>query len=106
MSSKYGNQFVEEDGYTFRSKAEHRRYRELRLMERGGEILDLELQPRFPLIVNGVKICVYVADYRYLDCQTGEVRIEDVKGTRTLVYAMKKKLMKAIHGIDITEVAA
>lgn len=106
MSSKYGNQIVEEDGLKFRSKAEHRRYRELKLLLAAGEIADLEIQPRYPLVVNGVKVATYVADYRYRDVRTGEVRVEDVKGKATLVYTMKKKLVKALYGIDVEEVAA
>lgn len=30
--------------------------------------------------------------------------VEDVKGVRTLAYKFKKKLMKAVHGIEIREV--
>lgn len=104
--SKFRNQFVEEDGITFRSKAEHRRYQVLKLRIAAGEIADLEIQPRYPLIVNGLKITTYVADYRYRDLRTGELVVEDVKGAVTLLYTMKRKLMKAIHGIDVQEVAA
>ncbi len=99
--SKYRNVKTQVDGITFHSKKEARRYQDLRLLERAGEIKDLELQPKFLLQVNGMKIATYIADFTYHD-KTGEV-VEDVKGVRTAAYSMKAKLMKAIHGITVKE---
>jgi hypothetical protein len=31
--------------------------------------------------------------------------VADVKGVKTPVYQLKKKLVKALHGIDIVEVS-
>ena len=71
-------------------------------MERAGEITDLELQPRFRMEVNGTHVCDYIADFRY---QKGEkTMVEDAKGVRTDVYRIKRKLLKAIHDIDVVEV--
>lgn len=92
------------DGIMFASKAEAGRYVELRLMVRSGLIENLELQPRFPIIVAGKKICVYIADFRYRFTRSGELITEDVKGVRTPVYRIKKKLVEAIYKITITEV--
>lgn len=92
------------DGILFASRAEMLRYEELRLLQRGGEIDHLELQPRFPLVVCGQKIGTYVADFRYRDRRTGVQIIEDVKGVRTSVFALKAKLVKALYGITIAEV--
>ena len=89
------------DGITFASKAEATRYRNLKLLERAGEIQNLELQPSYVLEHNGTKICTYRADFKYM--QDGKEVIEDVKGFKTPVYRLKKKLMLAIHGIDILE---
>jgi hypothetical protein len=102
--SKYRAKKVQVDGITFASKKEAARYVVLRLMERNGEISGLELQPRFPLIVDGVEVAVYVADFRYVE--DGATVVEDVKSpmTRKLrPYRMKKKLMLALHGIEIRE---
>lgn len=66
-----------------------------------GEIEDLELQVVYKMEVNGMLVCKYLADFRYR--QNGEVVVEDVKGVSTPVYLLKKKLMKACHGIDISE---
>jgi len=101
---KYGAEAVEVDGHKFPSKREARRYEELRLLEQGGVIANLELQPHFPIVVNGVRICTYVGDFRYDDTETGEKIVEDSKGVRTPVFRLKARLMQAVHGIEIREV--
>ena len=104
MASKYGNKRTEVDNFIFASKREARRYQELIVLQRAGLIRDLELQPDYPLIVNGVRVGIYRGDFRYVDCVTGQKILEDAKGVRTAVYQLKKKLVKAIYNIDIIEV--
>jgi len=41
---------------------------------------------------------------RYYDFETRQFVVEDVKGARTAVYCLKKKLVEAIYGIEIVEV--
>ncbi len=92
------------DGATFASKAEARRYNELRLMERAGDISRLELQPKFPVHINGVLVCTYIADFAYFT--SSQRVVEDVKGVKTPVYRLKKKLVEAVYpGVTIVEVA-
>ncbi len=86
----------------FDSKAEARRYGELLLFERAGEIHNLTLQPRFNIVVNGVGCGFYKADFAYFT--PDERMIEDVKGIATAVYKLKKKLVEAQYGIKITEI--
>lgn len=103
--NKYRNKPAEIDGIRFASMAESRRYGELKLLERAGEISDLKLQPRYRLQVNGFKIADYVADFSYLDKKNKfAIVVEDVKGVRTPVYLLKKKLLKACHGLDVVEI--
>lgn len=103
--SKYGAEAVVEDGWRFDSKAEAIRYRELLLRGRAGEIADLELQPVFLIVVNGIRIATYRADFAYRDLQAGGAFVvEDVKGVRTPVYRLKKRLVEALHGIVIREI--
>lgn len=102
--SKYGNQKTEVDNVVFASKREANRYQELCLLLAGGQIADLVLQPRWPLVVNGVKVATYVGDFAYTDRVTGRLTVEDAKGVRTPVYRLKAKLMLACHGLEITEV--
>lgn len=91
------------DGTWFASKAECRRYEELRLLERAGEIRQLQIQPRFPIVIDGVKVCTYVADFAYVD--RDKRTVEDVKGVRTPLYRLKKKLAEAVYpGLRIVEV--
>ena len=99
--SKYGSIKAEADGIQFHSKAERGRYMDLRLLEKAGEIRELEMQVRFPLVVNDLLICDYIADFQYQG-REGLV-IEDVKGFKTREYLMKKRLMLAIHGVEIKE---
>lgn len=91
------------DGVRFASKREARRYQNLRLLERAGVIRDLELQPVFPLVVNGVKVATYSADFRYTDSQTGEVITEDCKGYRHREWKRTKKIVEALYPITILE---
>ena len=100
---KYHNRLTEVDGITFHSRAEAARYQELRLLERAGEIADLILQPAYPLVVNGVRVGKYVGDFAYTE-RDGRRVLEDVKGVKTAVYQLKKRLMAALYGIVITEV--
>ncbi len=103
--SKYKAVRTKVDGISFASKKEARRYMDLCLLLKAGEIRDLVLQPKFPLEVLGVKICTYVADFQY-DLKLVDEwfeTIEDVKGVRTPVYLLKKKLFEAIYGKRITE---
>lgn len=99
---KYGNKPTEVDGIKFASKAEARRYSQLRLLERAGEIANLTLQPRYPLAVNGVLVCTYVADFDYTDNNTHRLVTEDTKGVKTKDFVIKAKLFHAIYGREVT----
>ena len=100
---KYSNVKVEIDGFTFDSKKEAKRYGELKLLVLAGEIHQLELQPEYECIVNGEKVCSYKADFRYFT-KEGRV-VEDVKGMKTRVYRLKKKLVEALYpGVHIVEI--
>lgn len=104
--SKYNAIKTDVDGVTFDSKAEARRYAELKLMQQGGLIQGLVLQPRFPLLVNDQKVGIYVADFQYWDLEEQTSVVEDVKSpaTKTAIYRLKKKIVHAIYGFDIQEV--
>jgi len=73
--------------------------------EQAGEINQLELQPKFPLLVKtGKAVGFYKADFRYFDLSKKEYVIEDSKGVRTAVYRLKKKIVEEVYGIKIVEV--
>ncbi|MBQ6679583.1 MAG: DUF1064 domain-containing protein [Lachnospiraceae bacterium] len=98
--SKYHNQKIEIDGHMFDSKKEARRYQELSLLQKAGEIRDLKLQPEFVLIPcfkkggRTYRKTSFIADFMYFDCAVGKTIVEDVKGYKTDVYRLKKKLFE------------
>tara|TARA_R110000824_G_scaffold352968_1_gene540110 strand:+ start:403 stop:723 length:321 start_codon:yes stop_codon:yes gene_type:complete len=97
--NKYNAKKTNVDGITFDSKRESRRYLELKTLLHAGHISDLELQIPFPCIVNDKKICSYKADFAYI--QDGKRVVEDVKGFVTRDFRLKKKLVEALHGIEV-----
>ena len=99
--NKYGAVPTVVDGIRFASKREARRYGELKTAEKMGLIRNLELQPKFEIVVKGQKICTYRGDFLYFE--DGVRVVEDSKGHRTQVYKLKKKLMKALYNIEILE---
>ena len=115
--SKYNARRTTIDGVRFASRKEAKRYGELRLLEKAGEITDLVLQPEFNLNVPAhrtfiyqgktqqypvnKRVAIYRADFQYTE--GGQTVIEDVKGLRTPVYRLKKKMVEAQYGVMIRE---
>lgn len=99
--TKYGSRATN----GFASKRESRRAQELELLQKIGEISDLEMQVKFELIPKqqGERACHYIADFRYRD-KDGNVVIEDAKGFKTPEYVIKRKLMKFRHNITVREI--
>ena len=104
---KYGNRPTVLDGRHFDSGHEAARYAALVILQRCVKIRDLECQPRYAFEVNGVLVGYYTADFRYVDCETGERVIEDAKSEATkreTAYRLRKKLMLACFGVEVREV--
>lgn len=117
---KYGNKKIYEDGEVFDSKKEYRRYKELLLLLKAGEITHLQRQVKFTLIPaqrepdlkgprGGIRPgkliereVAYIADFVYTD-KAGQIVVEDCKGMRTKEYILKRKMMLFRHGIRIKE---
>lgn len=110
--SKYHSRKVTVDGITFDSAKEARRYGELKLMEKAGEIYDLQRQVPFVVIPvqkdeNGKVIereVKYIADFTYKEKGSLRRTVEDTKGLKTKEYIIKRKLMLWRNGIRIKEV--
>lgn len=102
---KYRNKRIQTVYGWFDSKGELQRYLYLLDAEKRGVIDNLKRQVPFSLDVNGDHICDYVADFTYTiikNCQRiGDHIVEDYKCVFTDVFILKKKLMKAVHGIDV-----
>lgn len=99
--NKYRNKKTIVDDYIFDSIQESKRYKELKLLLRAGEISNLQLQPRFLLQEafkkNGktYRKIEYVADFMYL--QDGKNIVEDVKGIQTDVFKLKHKIFEKLY---------
>ena len=129
MRTKYGSiKTMVSNGAVVDSRKEARRYEELLLLQRAGQISDLKTQVPYELIPaqyetyarfgkNGNRLkdgmrlveraCVYVADFVYIDGK-GNTVVEDVKGYKDgaaySIFSIKRKLMLYIHGIKVNEI--
>lgn len=99
MYHKFKAKPCEADGIKFPSKKERKRYFDLKLLEKAGEVLFFLRQTPFHL-TGGVK---YVCDFQVF-WKNGEVSFEDVKGMRTDMYKLKKKQVEALYPIQIREI--
>lgn len=122
--SKYYNQKTTINGIVFDSRKEARRWTELTLLLKAGQIKDLQRQVKFVLIpaqYQDVQVtdkkgktktksvlvereCSYIADFMYFDIDKGIIAVEDTKGLKTKEYIIKRKLMRYLKNIAITEV--
>lgn len=109
-SGKFKNKKTEIDGFKFDSKAESRRYLELKNLAQTHKIEDLRLQVPFELIPSQYQDgkCIersvkFVADFTYKE--NGILVVEDVKSPATITpaFVIKRKLMLHMHGIRVKE---
>ena len=105
MRNKFNAIKTTVDGLQFDSRAEARRWQELKMLERAGEIERLERQVQFSLVVEGQTIATYTADFRYWTTALPKERVvEDVKSAPTAKkrdFVLIRKLMRAIHEVDV-----
>lgn len=107
--NKFGAKKTVVDGITFDSKAEGRRYSQLVLMQKAGQVAGLTLQVPF-VLAQSVKFAGatrakpalrYVADFVYTDVAAGVIVVEDCKGVLTEGFKIKRHLMLSVHGVDV-----
>lgn len=111
VRNKYGAKKVVYDGIIFDSIKEKDRYAKLLILKRAKEpsrrVVDIVLQKKYDVHVNGIKVFYYKLDFEvtYAD---GRIEYEDVKGCRVgcayQLFKLKKKCVEAEYGITITEV--
>ncbi len=120
---------ITSDGIKHASKKEARRWVELNLLLRAGDITNLQRQVKFVLIptqyetqeryssktgkrlkdakVVKEKECSYIADFVYRD-KNGNKIVEDTKGykkgTAYALYTIKRKLMLYLYDISVIEI--
>ncbi len=104
------------DGHKLDSKAELIRYGQLKLMVRAGEIRELEVHPKYPMVVPGLttgkqtKIGrgYFKPDFRYKKFIDTEWRpvIEDAKGPfDNPVSDLRRRICEAVNEITINVVS-
>jgi len=110
--NKYNARRVKVDNILFDSIRESARYGELKILQRAGEISNLELQPAYklgtdeaPVLIkskgypNGRRV-TYRADFRYID-KAGNTIVEDSKGVDTPTSRLKRALVESQYSIII-----
>ena len=96
--AKYNAKPVDQDGYHFDSQAEARRFRELALMQEAGEIWNLEIHVRYPILdafIRDGKVergAYFEADFVYFDRESKCTIVEEIKGFKTQLYILKRKM--------------
>ena len=108
--NKYKNKKVEYHGIKFDSNKEMAYYIKLEILEQRGKIKDLELQkvyelqPSFKINGKTYQKITYKADFSYISVEDNKLHVIDVKGFKTEVYKLKKKMFAYKYGIEIEEV--
>ena len=106
--SKFRSKKVVAEGITWDSKGEYARWCQLKMMQKGGLITDLQRQVSFVLapavILDGKKkpAMKFTADFSYREC--GRLVVEDFKSPITAEetsFRMRLHLMKSVHDIDV-----
>ena len=100
--TKYLNKKCEYQNIKFDSIKERNFYIYLKSLEDKGEIWNLKLQVKFPILMNNRKICSYISDFVYED-ENGKHAV-DVKSpitSKNPTFRLKKKLVEALYNFEI-----
>lgn len=104
--SKYGNAPTEYRGRVFHSKKEAAHAATLDLLKKAAtpkeRVVKVEYQVPIHLDIGAVHVADYIADF-VVEYGDGRKEVQDVKGFRTDIYKLKKKLVFALHGVKIIE---
>jgi len=97
VKNKFNAKKVKADGYTFDSKGEYERYCDLVMFLKCGAISDLKVHPRYPISINGIKVCDVVLDFQYKEKGLAKEVAEDFKGWYTSESRLRHKMFKAMY---------
>lgn len=95
--NKYRNKKTDTPDGKFDSKYEYQKWCELKILEKAGEISDLQRQVKFEIIPSIKTSCEtlrsisYYADFVFI--QDGDMWVVDSKGFNTDVFQIKKRLL-------------
>lgn len=99
MRNKYRAKAVRYNGIYFPSTGEYNRYIELKLALSCGQISDLVVHPRYPIVVNNQHVCFVELDFSYT--KDGQEIFEDFKGVYTSESRLRHKLFEAYYGATV-----
>ena len=99
--NKYNNKRCQLNGIHFDSLKERDYYIALKEREKHGEIANLDIHPRWPILINGIKVCDVFLDFAFDDHIAKTRRFVDVKGFYPPFSQLKHKLLTASHGITV-----
>lgn len=100
--TKYKSEKCEYQGVKFDSIKERNHFIYLKQLEEKGEIWNLRLQVKFPILIENKRICSYIADFVYED-EVGK-HVVDVKSpitSKNPTFRLKKKLVETQYGVEI-----
>ena len=103
ITNKYRNVWTEYNGIRYQSKKEAKRAQELDLLKKAKKVKTIVRQPKFEIEINGQHICNYKADFKII-YSDDRIEYEDVKGIKTEIYKLKKKLVEVLYNIEIIEI--
>lgn len=105
--NKYGAKRTEYNGRFYMSKKEANYAKHLEYLKHAHDlkdrVIEIQYQVPFQIVMNKKNICKYVCDF-IVFWGDGRKTIIDVKGMRTSIYILKKKLVEAQYGVEIVEV--
>lgn len=94
--SKYNAKKVTINGITFPSKKEADRYLTLQTLRKANEVDFFLMQVPFHLPGKTKYYCDFVVFWK-----SGRVSFEDVKGVKTDVFQMKKRMVEDLYNVEI-----
>ena len=102
-NNKYRARRTRRGANVYDSAKEAGRGAALILEERAGLIESLRRQVKIEIVIDGVCVLTYKADYVYKEVSSQEIVIEDPKGARTRLYELKKGMIEALSPMKIRE---
>lgn len=99
--NKYNAIKMHVDGILFDSKGEAHLYGILKLRLAAKEIINLKIHPRYPIVINEIKVCDIELDFEYFDKLDNQIHFLDYKGKDTDMSKLRRKMIEAQYDIKI-----
>lgn len=94
---------IDVDGYSFRNERELQLYWGLLKLVKDGRVSELEIHPKYPLIVNQRLIGNYQPTFRFLDQEQHRERFVQVVAGNNPFRDFKKALFEAVYQVKVEE---